>query len=843
MALVEQTDSATLVIPSSVFTQSFLTDRSSPAASGVVVLIGEADGGPDYSLEDDLAVDVAFGPDQVGEVASKYISGNLVDAFRLAASPSNDPRILGAPTRILTIKTNASTKAEATLAKYDASDYGVLADKSYGKKGNLINYVLTAEDEEVIPTTGATTYIPGAGTIAYNIRVNGGTAVGGTLGANTSPVSLVSTLAGLAGVHATGGADLGVHPASGNIALSIVSGNAIQIDTTVALGATPTVGDTLVIPDGSVIEGPGGLNANVGAYVITGATSTQILATKLSDAGKPGASPGSITAPTAVGSVALSGTPANDIKAYGAVTITLDAADPLDGVGKTLEIAELTSGTDLLSRAFFVLGTTGAVTWVSQDGDPQLLESASEYRVNLTVARQLDNRSEELIAGGEIGLNIGYLGTTATVTIDDDTLTTTVTGGAGANLSIDLDDYPTIADLATYIASRPGYTAAAGTAVIGQLPPTALDDVSAKGICSTWGENTGRIKIDAYRFFNKIDQESILVQLQDDEDEVVQAASGIPAPADLAYLSGGAKGGTTAAGVVAALAALNKLRCNFVVTLFSRDASDDIADGLTESSSTYEIDAVNLALRTHVLDMSKVKVGRNRQGFASKQTTFEDARESAANLASHRMAMCFQDTRALGTDGLIHQFQPWSAAVLAAAMQAAGGHRLIVRKGVNVSGALQAEADYADDDDTDVENALLAGLLPMRRNESGLVYWVSDQTTYGGANEFLNSVQAIYVADQINLDLKIALEEAFVGESLADVSAAQIASRVDAKMGEYLDRKLIGVSDDAPKGYRNLTVKINGPTARIRVEVKAATGLYFLIVDTLFSVIKQTATG
>lgn len=840
MPIIEQTDSATLVIPGAYVKQSFLSDRSGAAVSGVVVLVGEADGGADFSLEDDLELACSWGPDQAGEVAAKYLSGPLVDAFRIAASPSNDVRVPGAPTRIITIKTNPSVKATSEVDRFDTTAYGVLADKSYGKKGNLINYTITAETSEVIPTTGSFTYIPPAEAFNYNMRANGAAAVGGTISANTAPDAFVSTVAALSGVLATGGTNRSVHAALGNLSLTVVSGNAVQVATTVAWGTTPTVGDTLVIPNGSVIAGGGG--ENIGAYVITGATSTTINATKLSDAGATSPTAGVITAPVTVGAIAWSGTPANDLRAYAPVTITLEAGDPLDGRGKSLEIAQLTTGDDLMERCCFLLGTTTAVSWISKSGAAYVLTSASEYSVNLEAARQLDNLSEELIAGGEIALRIGYLGTTATLTISDTALTTSVTGGSGANLSLDLADYPTLADLASYIASQTGYTCSVGTAVLGTLPPTALDDLSAVGICSTWGAANGRCKIDAFRLFDKISKESVLLQLQNADGDVEQASAGLPAPVSRTYLAGGTKGGTTGANFVAALTALEQIGCNFIVPLFSRDAADDIADGLTDSSSTYEIDAMHLALRTHVMDMSKIKKSRNRQGFASIQTTFADAREKAANLASFRVAMTFQDVRTLASDGTLKQFQPWASAALAAAMQAAGFYRPIVRKKCNISGALQAAGDFDDRNDTQVENALLSGLLPLRRDDAGGVFWVSDQNTnVGSPNPMLNSVQSIYVADQISANLRIALDEAFVGESLADVPAALIASKVDAKMGDFRRLKLITASDDAPKGYKNLSVKISGPSARVKVEVKSATGLYFIPIDLLFSQVTQSA--
>jgi hypothetical protein len=67
------------------------------------------------------------------------------------------------------------------------------------------------------------------------------------------------------------------------------------------------------------------------------------------------------------------------------------------------------------------------------------------------------------------------------------------------------------------------------------------------------------VKIDGYRFFNKVG-ESTLVQLQDSAGTVLQAGSGLPQPvATLTYLANGAKGVTTDADVTAAFTALEKV--------------------------------------------------------------------------------------------------------------------------------------------------------------------------------------------------------------------------------------------------------------------------------------------
>ena len=841
MAQSYVTDAGTLIIPGAYSSIKVQTSNSGLAATGILMLVGEADAGPRFSSEQDLESN-SFGPDQLAAVVSKYKSGPLVDAFRSGAAPANDPNIAGSPNRFVLVKTNLSTKASGALPKQTTGTWGTLKDKSYGKLGNLIYWQVGAAVSEIVPSTGTYSFIPPVGTVGITFRVNGDAAVSMTTIANIQPAAFVAQVAALSGVLATGGVDRVLLSVSGTLALDANPGGAgatvIDLTRSGAWTNAPVAGDTLVIPVGSVVAGAS--QENVGAYVVTLVTASTLRATKLSDAGKVTPAPvvGTITNPADVSAAAIAAT--TDAQAFSPVVISNEAGDPVDGVGKALEIAETTGGTDLISRTAFLLGTANPVGWVSKTGTAKLLTSAAEQRANLQVNRQTDNVSEELIAGGEIALKIGYLGTSASLTITDTTLSTTVVGGAGGNLSITLADFPTISDLATYINSQTGYSCSVGTATLGQLSSVYLDNVTTAKFCGEYGEQPGRIKIDAARMFAQIRDSSVLVQLNDPE---VQADAGLPkVTTGIAYLSGGSKGGSTSADFTAAIDALAAVRGNFLVPLVSRDAASDIADGLTESSSTYAIDSINAYAKSHCLKMSTLKKRRNRQAFCSKLDSFTNAKNHSANLASFRVSCTFQDFKQVNSQGILTQFQPWMGAVLAAGMQAAGFYRAIVNKGVNTSGVLMRDASFSDKDDTQVEDALLAGLLPARKSLTGGFTWVSDQTTYGKDSNFVfNSIQAVYVADIIALSTAQRMEAAFVGQSVADVSAGIAKAYLEGVMSDFMSLKLIAPSDDAPKGFKNLSVQISGPAMVVSLEVKLAGAIYFIPISFLVSQVTQTA--
>lgn len=834
----------TLIVPGAYPKVNVQTANSGLASSGIVMLVGEAEAGPRFSAETSLADSVVFGPSQLAAVVAKYGSGPLVDGFRAASVASADAQIPGSPTQIVLIKTNASTKASAAVLNWAGAAYETLYDRSYGKKGNLIAYQVTANVAEAVPTTGAFSYIGAVGTVNIDFRINGAAVSNLALAANRTPAQFVAAVAGVSGLAATGGVDRVLLTVSGTIGVTANPGgagtNVIDVTRSVAWNVTPTAGDTLIIPEGSPIAG--GSNVNVGNYVITTVSSTVIRATKLSDAGKTTPAPviGTITAPGTVAPAAI--TAATNAQAFSPVTISLAAGNPVDGAGKTLEVAQLLTGTDRLDRAAFTLGTATIASWISTTGTPAVLTSATEYRAKLTASRQLDNISEDLIAGGEVALTLGYTGTTATVTVTSTTLTTSVTGGSGGNLTLTLADFPSLADLAVYINAQTGYTCAVGSAVIGQLPSTALDRVSALGIATSYGTKNGRVKVDAYKFGNLLSGSSVLLQLG--LTAGTRAAAGVPrTTSTVAFLSGGTKGASTTADFTAGIDALENMNGNFLVPCISRNAAADSADGLTESGSTYDVDSVNAYAKTHVLKMSTLKRKKNRQAVVSKKDTFTNAKAAASNIASFRVGMTFQDFKQNGSTGSIVQFQPWMGACLAAGMQTAAFYRAIFNKSINTSGVLMADGSFNDQSIDQMEEALQAGLMPAKKRTNGGYTWVSDQTTYGTDSNFVfNSLQAVYVADIIALSTALRMENAFLGQSTADVSAAVGLSFLEGIMADFLRLKLIAPSDDAPAGFRNAQVQISGTAMIVSVEVKLAGAIYFIPITFLVSQVQQSAS-
>lgn len=584
-------------------------------------------------------------------------------------------------------------------------------------------------------------------------------------------------------------------------------------------GGLPSVGDSLYIPSTSVIAGAG--SANVGYYTVTSVSNTsaqsQIIASRLSN-----------------------GTPVTATAAIVATTDLTDLNPQILGVGKAMEIED-NAGAANIDTSFFNLGTTTAASFLDE-----LEDSSAEREIQISVKNSSTGANQNYTGvGGNVTLSLGYDGTTGTATIAEVgtnlMLTTTVTGGIGSNLSINLSLLPNINDLVTQLNAQPGYSASVSSALYGSLPTSVLDQVTAMGIASDLGNRPGRIKQDIYDLNganNSPSMASSLVSYVNTKD------AGLPSDMTFTFLSGGQRGASSGLTWANAINACQGIMTNFIVPLVSQNASLDITAGVTDPGSTYTVAGINAAILSHVLAMSTETVKRNRIGVVSNLGTFAAAEQAAANLSNFRMAMLFQNVYDLNSQGDIASFQPWYGAVKAAGMQAAGGYKPMFNKTVNLSSAYQAAGDFDDGNVTDVEQAILAGLIPIVAQPNGGYTFATDQMTYGLDNNIVyNSMQAVYVSDLMALSLASSLKSAFVGESVADVTVSTAESFIKAIMSGFLFAKYTVATPSAPGGWSSINVNINGNVLLVTVTAVIATGIKFIPITLSIEGINTSASA
>lgn len=462
--------------------------------------------------------------------------------------------------------------------------------------------------------------------------------------------------------------------------------------------------------------------------------------------------------------------------------------------------------------------------------------SSSEGMVTIKISNKRDLVDEESTVGGDILLKIGRAtGTAPQVTINATQML--LINAAATEYALNLADFGSLVEMRDYInASTAGaWSAELVSALYGQLAPTVLDRVSAIGALGS--VRPAQIKRDADRVRDLFAQSSsVELSVQGSDSHV-----GMPDTQAEIYLTGGAKGGSSAAEIATALSKLEKLRVNSVVPLMSRDASADIADQLTDPASTYTIDGVHQAVKTHVSLMATTKKKSERQGYLSVKDTYAASKLKSQNMASSRLQMVIQDVRQNDSDGVIKWFQPWAAAALLAG--ARGGSPVgnpLTFKFFNMSGLRQtpqpmstAEQDIQVDfdPDTQYDDAIQNGITFWERPQTGGFRLVLDNTTYGkDGNWVYNRAHVQYAADILAFDFRSQLENIYTGVKNT-VTAAEIKSTCESILATYLAQGITVSTSDAKNGFKQLVVQVNGNTVNISVVVKLVEGIDFLLAD------------
>jgi hypothetical protein len=498
----------------------------------------------------------------------------------------------------------------------------------------------------------------------------------------------------------------------------------------------------------------------------------------------------------------------------------------IDGLGKSMEIV---SEPSLICKN----PSTGAAASFAT-GSP-LLVSAAEYRVSANISR--GNVSDTFQAGGNVVASFGSTEALADVVVGSSDIKFRVNGAVV--FSCAYSQFPTLKDVVDYVNSQTNFTASVSLPNYNLSASSSLDRGTFSLSASSASAKPARLKKDATEYAANTSAGSLSVTELESGSQ-----SGLPEAMDLAqFLTGGAKGGSTGAEWVSAIDACQAVSTNFLVPLISKDASADILAGETETNSTYSVDAVNAYLKSHVIEMSSLKSRKNRTAIVSKSGSYNEQKQAAASLANFRVAMAFQNVKALTSNGTIAEYQPWMGAVIAAGMQAAAGYRGIVKKFANISGIVKPEKDFNPSIPSQLEDALTAGLLILESVQTGGFRFVSDQTTYSVDNNFVyNSLQAVYIADLMALTLIQNFDRAIVGKSVAEISAQIALVFLESEMFNFLRLNFIAPSDDAPKGYKNAKVKLVGGVMSIYLEAKLAGLIYFVPIQFEISQVEQTAS-
>lgn len=422
-------------------------------------------------------------------------------------------------------------------------------------------------------------------------------------------------------------------------------------------------------------------------------------------------------------------------------------------------------------------------------------------------------------------------GTAATLTIQSGTLATVVTGAATDNLSISLAG-KTLQQLVDLIDGHAAYTCSTTFKLASSKAAADLDPIStALDILTTAKTLRGQQK----ELLDIINGESSLISATR-----VTNVEGTIAALAKTFMTGAVRGASTNSNFQAGFDALLAARCNTVVPLVSRDASALATLGLTDSGSTFTVDAINTQAITHCITASNTKNRSERNAYLSKKAAFATTQAAALDINHERASMLFQDVEILGTDGNLKFEDPWAAACMVAGIQA--GTEVgtpATFKLVNANGIQHQDYNAK----TQVELAIANGLLPLEEPDSGGIRVVVHNSTYGkDANFVFNRPSVLYAADTVAFNLRQQLEAIFVGEKARTGSAQAIKNTVVSIMSQFLGAEII-VGDDTNNGlgWKDLTVTINGNTANVNITITPVQGIDFILNTITLDNIRQSA--
>ena len=504
----------------------------------------------------------------------------------------------------------------------------------------------------------------------------------------------------------------------------------------------------------------------------------------------------------------------------GALTLTLNPTSNhhRDGFGHSFAVVSGSALADLfLTAATFVTPTT-------------------EPQTAIELLQPRDSTSQTGVIGGAITMQIGRTAvgscTAANVTTTATAMTITQTGATPSSLTFNYSAYPTIGNLADAITNVTGWSCTVAPATR-NTASTTLDQVTAVGAFSATSK-PARLKSDVNAvktFFAAATLAAI----------TTTAVAGLPDSEGRVNLANGVRGATASSAFDAGLTASLTQTYNVAVPAISQDATVDTLAGLTDATSSYDIETVHAMLAAHLDLRGNIQNKREAQGVVGYRVpTKAAAFAQAAALNDANVQLCMEDVLIVDSSRTLAWNQPHVFAGLIAGMRCGSpvGEPL-THKYLSISGVghyVNASTGAVGGDYSplvDYDAAIVAGVTSSEP-ANGAQRVMVDNTTYGIDASFLYNRGSVVEASQyITQTVRTDAELAFVGRKTAAVTASAIKNRIRTTLTGLYNAQITATSDDAPQGFveSTFTVTVNGNTATVNVEAKPTQGLDFLLIN------------
>jgi len=441
-----------------------------------------------------------------------------------------------------------------------------------------------------------------------------------------------------------------------------------------------------------------------------------------------------------------------------------------------------------------------------------LLEAGTTLGKKLTVSFQSETPEvlDNLYRGS---FTITYAGA-CTMTIVNNASTKTLVTSVGG-ISINLNDYDTIGNLATYINGIASFTC---VPIAGQenAKPIELDGITAQSIATAYvAQSTFQAILDGV---NAGSSRLMAIDVSATNSRV------IPANLAVSYLASGSDGAYTSSEWTAALLALEAEDIQFIATP-STDA------------------AVHASIKAHCQTMSGV-AGRHERQFllggvwktGTLATAISTATAAAIVLNSPNGLFAFNGGKQRDVNGVIQNYPASYAACML----------MGIKMGLGINQPLTfKELDFIELEwnlsDSSLETLLKNGVAAINYAPNGVPRLVRQFNTYQTNDLKYNEFSVVTEMYFVSRDLRIFLENLFIGKPATEVVGGALANIVESRLMMYTEMGVFITHPTERRAWWNVVVGISGDVVTIDYDAYVTLPVNFQFITQHFH--ELVATG
>jgi hypothetical protein len=397
---------------------------------------------------------------------------------------------------------------------------------------------------------------------------------------------------------------------------------------------------------------------------------------------------------------------------------------------------------------------------------------------------------------------------TDTVTIVNNSTTQTLTLVSAA-VTIDLNTYPTIGELAAYINAQSGFTA---VVTAGEEDASSLELDAVTGQSLTGGyvcQSTFQAIIDT------INAGSVYVEASANNgvnDRVIPVNV-----ASLAYFTGGSEGSYTSTEWTNALSALEAEDIQLIATPDTTEANHAL-------------------IKAHCESMSSVTGRKERQFLVGGDwgDTETAAITNAKALNSKYGLYVFNGGTQYNVNGVLTNYNSGFAGCMLAGMKSALAiNAPLTFKTLNF---ISLEAKLKD---SSLENLIKDGVAPIAYNSNEIAHCVRQVNTYQTDDLKWNEFSMVTIMNFVSRDLRNFLESRYVGKASTTFSLSALRAQIAGRLNLYVDLGLF--ISDGEQAWWGLNLSINGDTVTVDYDAYITAPINFIFITNHFHEVSATA--